>query len=572
MLRPMTTPRNEVFAKWPWIFAAIIGLSGISISFLLARTRRIAEEKEAEQSFRNEARNLQAAVSQEVQLFTDVLGSLRQLHSISDQISALDFGEFVEKGLIYQRRILGSFGFAQRVDPDTRVLLEQADASSTNSGLTVLEGDGAGHFRRSRDQEEYFPLTYQKPDQGLGVPNGFDFGCDMACRSAIGHMSITGLPALGGPAYGSTNSWYIFSPILYPTFNGIPAAPPGYIVGCVVSVFRPDVILSRVTGDPGPQDLRIELSNPPTAMAEGPRPAVGLAFEAPVQVADQAWVFRCVAGAGYLQSHRTRWPTVLFLTGFLITALLTVELMLMANRSRRIEQVVRSRTAALSEAKAQLEQEMTQRLNLEKEILEIGGREKLRVGQDLHDSLGQKLTGAVFLSRALADRLSTATPEERESAEHINALLKETLGQVRRIARGLAPVELGDEGLANALNRMAEEVHEMFGISCAVYEAPDARTPGGSAAVHLYHIAQEAANNAARHGKAQHLRIALSDGVLSIEDDGSGIPADTERGRGMGLQIMRYRAAMIGGQLEVHRRPEGGTAVVCRFQTESRGP
>jgi signal transduction histidine kinase len=243
----------------------------------------------------------------------------------------------------------------------------------------------------------------------------------------------------------------------------------------------------------------------------------------------------------------------------------------MASRGRKIEQIVQARTTDLLAAKAMLEREMSERMRLESEILEISSREKLRVGQDLHDSLGQKLTGAVFLSRTLATKLADAGGEERDSAEHINELLKDALAQVRRLARGLAPVELGDEGLANALQRLAVDTQETYGIDCAFHAEDDGRVRDNKASVHLFHIAQEAVNNAVRHGKPGQILITLAagagdDGQLVVKDDGAGIPGEAERGQGMGLRIMNYRAAMIGGSLDIQRRQDGGAVVTCRFK------
>jgi signal transduction histidine kinase len=296
-----------------------------------------------------------------------------------------------------------------------------------------------------------------------------------------------------------------------------------------------------------------------------------LFFYAPTSVADHTWTFRCTASPDYLQTHRTRRPELILLIGLTITLLVTIEILLMASRGRKIEQIVHARTADLLAAKAMLEREMSERMRLESEILEISSREKLRVGQDLHDSLGQKLTGAVFLSRTLATKLADAGGEERDSAEHINELLKDALAQVRRLARGLAPVELGDEGLANALQRLAADTQETYGIDCAFHAEDDGRVRDNKASVHLFHIAQEAVNNAVRHGKPGQILITLAAGAgdggqLVVEDDGAGIPGEAERGQGMGLRIMNYRAAMIGGSLDIQRRRNGGAVVTCRFK------
>jgi signal transduction histidine kinase len=85
---------------------------------------------------------------------------------------------------------------------------------------------------------------------------------------------------------------------------------------------------------------------------------------------------------------------------------------------------------------------------------------------------------------------------------------------------------------------------------------------------HLYHIAREALNNAIKHGRASELVIKLSasgdQGELSIADDGVGLP-EVQKGSGMGLNIMNYRARMVGGSLDVQRNAEGGVTVSCDF-------
>ena len=103
----------------------------------------------------------------------EVLDSIRQLHSLSDQVSAAAFDEIVHKGMIYQQRILGAYGFAQRIPQDMRATYEQQPGSA---GHPIVKGDGKGVFEPMSKEPEYFPLTYQTPPGGLGVPLGYDFG------------------------------------------------------------------------------------------------------------------------------------------------------------------------------------------------------------------------------------------------------------------------------------------------------------------------------------------------------------------------------------------------------------
>ena len=546
-----------------------MAISGTGISVLLWHTYRLSERDAVREEFQFEALNLQNLASQEIQLFMEVLDSIRQLHSISDQITSKDFEEFVSKGMTFQKRILQGFGFVQRIDQNTRHLMEQPDPNELQPSLTIQESDGRHGFQSAGDRREYFALTYQTPANILRVPTGFDFQSNPAGQQAIDRMRASGEVSLAGKLPASSAEYYVFVPILYSEYQGVIVAPPGYLVGFAAAIFQPEEVLRRVMDTSTARGLEIRLVDAASSRVEKDRPAF-LRFGSPVPVADQSWTFVCTASPDYLLAHRTHQPEFILLIGLVITALVTFELWLMARRGRRIEEVVRTRTADLLAAKALLEREMTERLRLESEILEIGTREKLRVGQDLHDSLGQKLTGAVFLSRTLATKLADAGNEERDSAEHINELIKDALAQVRRLARGLAPVELGDEGLAHALQRLAADTRETCGIECELRTEGDGRVHDTKAAVHLYHVAQEAVSNAVRHAKPTRILITLAagthlEGRLTIENDGAGIPIEAERGQGMGLRIMRYRATMIGGSLDIQSRKEGGTVVICRF-------
>ena len=570
----MTTQnQDDRHSLWPWIFAFLIAITGIAISFLLWRARAVMERNAVKEEFHIEAQYLQGMVAQEIQLFLDVLNSIRQLHSISDQIKARDFEEFMDKGMSYQKSVLQGFGFVQRADHKTRQLMQRPGTNSLRPSLVIQESDGQNGFNAARDKPEYYALTYQTPEGAMDVPIGFDFSSTEPCLAAIDRMIRFGGLSLGGKRQGSASDYYVFSPILYSEFQGRPAVSPGYLIGFAVAIFRPKQIVRRVAEIPAARNLKIELDHPDhgTKSDSLRRNPHLLFFSSPTSVADQTWIFQCTASPDYLQAHRTRRPELILLIGLTITLLVTFEILLMASRGQKIERIVQTRTTDLLAAKTMLEREMSERMRLESEILEISSREKLRVGQDLHDSLGQKLTGAMFLSRTLATKLADTGGEERDSAEHINELLKDALAQVRRLARGLAPVELGEEGLANALQRLAVDTQETYGIDCAFHAEDDGRVRDNKASVHLFHIAQEAVNNAARHGKPGRILITLAaggedGGQLVVEDDGAGIPGEAERGQGMGWRIMNYRAAMIGGSLDIQRRRHGGVVVTCRFK------
>lgn len=565
------------YSFWPWFLALVVAIAGVAISLHLSRTRAAMDQRALEKRFLAEAQRVKDAVAQEVDLSIEVLDSIRQLHAISDQISSEDFAEFVEKGMVYQRRILGAFGFVQRIDHVTRQMLNQPGSNTNVPNPDILEPDDDGTLRTAAPRPEYYPLTYQTPSDALHVPLGFDFNSMTEYRSAIDALRQSGKTVLAGEIFhqspqAATNVFYLFSPILYGAIEGLFLQPPGYLVGFTVALFDPETVLSRVRGIIPSHTLDFCLGRPASNAPFAESEDDPLHYAAPVRVANQTWMFHCRAGDEYITTRGTRQPQIILAAGLLITMLLTIELMMMAGRAQRTEQLVQTRTNALLEAKDLLENEMAERARLENEILEIGNREKLRVGQDLHDSLGQKLTAAVFLSRALSEKLDSGVAVEKEEARKINVLLKEAVSQVRRLARGLAPVELGDAGLDGALEQLVKDVQEAYGLTCVFLDHGIARHIKGKTAIHLYHIAQEALNNAARHGNPSRLGMTLttdgSRGCLAVEDDGKGFDAQALQGQGMGLQIMRHRATMIGGTLEIGNRPGGGTRIACRFELE----
>jgi len=219
--------------------------------------------------------------------------------------------------------------------------------------------------------------------------------------------------------------------------------------------------------------------------------------------------------------------------------------------------------------------DITERKQLEKAILEISAREQRRIGQDLHDGLGQHLTGIAFMAKVHEARLAESNSHETEAAAKIVRLVNEAIHKTRELARGLLPVVSDAQGLMSALQLWAAEVEDLFGISCRFQCEKPVLVHNESVATHLYHIAQEAVNNAIKHGEAGKILIQLtagpSRGKLMIKDDGKGMPEGLNNSSGMGLHIMKYRSAMIGGALEIRSSTTRGTSVISTFQLKDRG-
>ena len=232
-----------------------------------------------------------------------------------------------------------------------------------------------------------------------------------------------------------------------------------------------------------------------------------------------------------------------------------------------LEDRVAARTAALKAANDALRQAIDERRRLEQEVLEISEIERQRIGQDLHDDLGQQLAGLWFFSSTLEKRLRAESSAQADTAAKIAGQLDTALALTRSLARGLQPVMPEPRGLMVALTEIAERSSELFKLRCRLTCRRPVQVHDPDIATHLYRIAQEAVTNAARHGHAKHILILLSASkknlMLSVNDDGSGFPEPAHKHAGMGIRTMKYRAEALGGSLIFSNRPQGGTSVVC---------
>ena len=241
---------------------------------------------------------------------------------------------------------------------------------------------------------------------------------------------------------------------------------------------------------------------------------------------------------------------------------------------RRAIQTIKKRTVNLSVINDQLLQEVKDRKRLEKELLNIIERERQRIGQELHDSIGQQLTGIEFMIESLGEKLtSKSLGEESSYTEKINTCVSQATEQTRNLAKGLHPMDLERNGLASALQELADNTECLFNISCTMKCEEVIQIDDISKAINLYRIAQEAITNAVKHGKTKNIKIELAsednNSTLIVENDGLDFPMGQVQSKGMGLKIMQYRAEIINGSLDIRKGTDGGTIVTCVFSNKN---
>jgi signal transduction histidine kinase len=206
---------------------------------------------------------------------------------------------------------------------------------------------------------------------------------------------------------------------------------------------------------------------------------------------------------------------------------------------------------------------------VEKAIIEVEERERRRIGHDLHDDLGQRLTGISFRTQGLENRLRKKFMPEAEDASRITSLIDSAKEQVKCLSRGLSPMlEKSDGNLILVLKELVSNIKSIYRVPCVLKCDKRISVTDKTLVSQLYRIAQEAANNAVKHAKPDSIEIHLSKDhdeiTMIIKDDGAGINLPVRKS-GMGLEIMKYRAGMINASLIIRRDIVKGTLVACIF-------
>jgi PAS domain S-box-containing protein len=219
--------------------------------------------------------------------------------------------------------------------------------------------------------------------------------------------------------------------------------------------------------------------------------------------------------------------------------------------------------------------DITEHKALQREVLEIAALEQRRIGQDLHDGIGQELTGLTMMTQRLLGELVSGGFPEAEAASKIHSRLEQALSHVRSLSKGLVPVEVDAEGLMLALSELAARTSELHGVSCMFEYLRPVAISDNATAMHLYRMTQEAVTNAVKHGRPKKIVIRLgTEGklvTLRVIDDGRGFALPEAAMTGTGLRIMRYRADLIGAHLEISTARPHGTIVACSVAPRGEG-
>lgn len=218
-----------------------------------------------------------------------------------------------------------------------------------------------------------------------------------------------------------------------------------------------------------------------------------------------------------------------------------------------------------------LQVETMERRRLEAEVLEISENEQRRIGQDLHDGLGQQLTAIELMCQSVVSDLKLVDSNLAGRVSQIGVFLRDAISQTRMLAHSLAPYHLEIAGLEVGLKELVDQTAMTGKMKCCFVSPNPVEVESVDVMLHLYRIVQEALNNAVKHSQGDSVTVSLvhADRILelSVTDNGKGSP--NGKAAGIGLQVMRHRARIIGADLTIETAIGKGTAIRCRLSLPS---
>lgn len=215
--------------------------------------------------------------------------------------------------------------------------------------------------------------------------------------------------------------------------------------------------------------------------------------------------------------------------------------------------------------------DVSEKVALERELVKLSTEERQRIGHDLHDGVGQELTGIAFVASALVQGLQRGEPQLLSMALKLKESAARAKGLMADILKGLSRVEDVPEGLSVALARLSNSVPPLFGVACHYHERGTVRIGDNLIASNLYQIAHEAIHNSLKHSGCGTIEVTLAaiGGQLRLEvsDDGRGLSPAKSDADGMGMKIMKHRASVLGASFQVESS-EDGVSVCCELPWE----
>ncbi len=563
----------------PYIPIVSIICIGALLSAVTFHVIRDKELQSIKSSFKLDTEDRINAIKKEVENNLDLVRGVNSLYRSSREVTRDEFREFIK--FTIDSSTIQAIEWIPRIPHSDRDAYEEKARTDAYPDFRFTEQDTAGNMVRAGVRKEYFPVYFLEPLNDNKHIMGLDLSSDTVQMEALNKSIDTGemaatplipLIQLKGKHYG----FRVFLPVyLKHTPADTASLRRKNLIGFVTGVFHISAMVENTytylkekginidiydkDGHEKERFLYSHLSGPATSEDQAIiRHKNILQTSRTINIGDREWVIKARCFPEYTDHARDWHAWSVSISIFLFTCLLSAYI---KNNIKR--------TIQISELADNLSREITARKQVEKAIIEVEERERRRIGHDLHDDLGQRLTGISFRTQGLENRLRKRFIPEAEDASRITSLIDSAKEQVKYLTCGLSPmVEKSDGNLLLVIKELVSNIKSIYRIPCLLKCDKTISVTDKTLVRQLYRIAQEAANNAVKHAKPDSIEIHITKDndeiTMTIKDDGAGIALPVRKS-GMGLEIMKYRAGMINASLIIRRDIVKGTLVTCIF-------
>jgi signal transduction histidine kinase/sensor domain CHASE-containing protein len=564
---------------------------GFLISLLISIWMYTSDDQKIILDFSHTVNDYASTIKEDVAENIAILHSFRGFLEAQNNVTRSEFKTYAT-AILSNYTIMKAVGWIPRIKDEERILIETQVQSEGFPDFQITQQHPLGRLVRAADAAEYYPIFYIEPMEGNSDALGFDLSSDATRNKGIVEARDSGESLTTGRVKlvqeKNTGTWAEL--FLVPLYKGHPSTLDErreMFRGIISGVIRMQDIMTSLTSFhtvegminltlkeqcPGiPPDILYETDIPQNELL--PRYQYGVQVELDTK---HQWLLQAIPTKTYIRSKRSSTPYAVLLIGSLISFLFAYYLAHIACEKVWVEEKVGQRTLALKEqtdalkaSNLELKTAISERNRLQQQYAEVTDYEQRRLGQELHDSLGQQIAVAAMLTQYVQRHFKQVEGSACPQLDLLEKAIGRSQAQVRALSKGLLPVEVDPAGIKDAFGALVASVGGMNEYEVRLECDEEIGVPDPAIATQLYRIAQEAIRNALEHGEVSKVVIRLHQTeerlTLSIEDDGRGLDPNQTASIGSGLSIMKYRAELIGAEIKFNSIAGKGTAVICQL-------
>jgi len=587
------------------LLPAVVALVGLIVAGAAYRAFSVREHHLVAASLAYDGQQRAGAIHREVTVNLGTVDALSAFYRGSRQVEPEEFKAFSEP-FVQAHRGMKALGWAPRVAAPQRAKFEQAAREELHRDFQIRPVGRHGQAAAADARGPSYPVYFLEPASCPTMSVGWDLASDPACLEAIRRATDSGRKAGTGRLSweddgGGQCELLVFAPVYV---RGMPRTTLDRrrenLAGVVFGLLRVEAVIEEALGPDNPPALDTHLfdltsaekaellyarpssrSGEPFAALEAPpdRSAGGMFHPLEFDVAGRRWKIVVTPTGRYVAEHRSWLPAAVLVASILIAALLAMYFALLSGQTARVEQLVEQRTVELQRSNEALAQEIAERKHAEealrdeqgrlRQVLDLQERDRKLVAYEIHDGFVQQVVGAQFLFQAYRQQQATDPEEANENFDAGLQLLAESIAEARHLIGGLRPPFLDEAGVAAAAEYLVGEVSRRGGPRIEFAHDLQARRLDPRLEVAIFRILQESLNNALVHSRSDRVRVALvqTGSLLRIEVEDWGVgfdPAQVKPDR-FGLEGIRQRARLFGGQLLLDAAPGKGTRLVVEL-------